>query len=130
MWAYVPEGDAWVILVVVTTPVDLPLSFNINKEAWWFKARDRKYECGAMVEWYWQGKTEVLGEKHYTASVVDVWMSMEHWWNDTDRGNQKYRSYLPRANLYTTIPIRTDLVFNAVFRCDSLDHGTLLYKPI
>ena len=24
-------------------------------------------EYGAMVEWYWQGKTEVLGEKHYTA---------------------------------------------------------------
>jgi len=30
---------------------------------------------GAMVEWYWQGKTEVLGEKHYTAWVVDGWMS-------------------------------------------------------
>ena len=44
-------------------------------------------EYGAMVEWYWQGETEVLGEKHYTASVVDGWMSMEHWWNDTDRGN-------------------------------------------
>ena len=23
-------------------------------------------EYGVMVEWYWQGKTEVLGEKHYT----------------------------------------------------------------
>jgi hypothetical protein len=33
------------------------------------------------------GETEVLGEKHYTASVVGEWMSMEHWWNDTDRGN-------------------------------------------
>ena len=33
------------------------------------------------------GKTEVLGEKHYTASVVDGWMGMEQWWNDTDRGN-------------------------------------------
>ena len=43
--------------------------------------------CGAMVEWYWQGKTEVLGEKHYTAWVVDGWMSVEQWWNDTDRGN-------------------------------------------
>ena len=28
-------------------------------------------ECGAMVGWYWQGKTEVLGEKHYIAWVVD-----------------------------------------------------------
>ena len=44
-------------------------------------------EYGAMVEWYWQGKTEVLGEKHYTAWVVDEWMSMEQWWNGTDRGN-------------------------------------------
>ena len=47
-------------------------------------------EYGAMVEWYWQGKTEVLGEKHYTAWVVDGWMSMEQWWNGTDRGKLKY----------------------------------------
>jgi len=33
------------------------------------------------------GETKVLGEKHYTASVVDEWTSMGHWWNDTDRGN-------------------------------------------
>jgi len=44
----------------------------------------------AMVEWYWQGKTEVLGEKQYTAWVVDEWMSVEQWWNDTDRGKLKY----------------------------------------
>jgi hypothetical protein len=43
-----------------------------------------------MVEWYWQKKTEVLGEKHYTVCVVDEWMSMEQWWNDTDRGKLKY----------------------------------------
>ena len=43
-----------------------------------------------MVEWYWQGKTEVLGEKHYTAWVVDEWMSMEQWWNDTDRAKLQY----------------------------------------
>ena len=47
-------------------------------------------EYGTMVEWYWQRKTEVLGEKHYTAWVVDGWMSMEQWWNDTDRGKLKY----------------------------------------
>jgi len=47
-------------------------------------------ECGAMVEWYWQGKTEVLGEKHYKMWVVDGWMGMEQWWNDTDRGKLKY----------------------------------------
>ena len=44
-------------------------------------------EYGAMVERYWQGKTEVLGEEHYTAWVVDGWMSMEQLWNDTERGN-------------------------------------------
>ena len=47
-----------------------------------------------MDEWVWSnggmiltGETEVLGEKHYTAWVVDGWMGMEQWWNDTDRGN-------------------------------------------
>jgi hypothetical protein len=46
-------------------------------------------EYGALMEWYWQGKTEVLGEKHYTALVVDEWMRMERWWNDTDREKLK-----------------------------------------
>jgi hypothetical protein len=32
------------------------------------------------------GETEVLGEKHYTAWVVDGWVCMEQWWNGTDRG--------------------------------------------
>ena len=32
------------------------------------------------------GETEVQGEKH-RAWVGDELMSMEHWWNDTDRGN-------------------------------------------
>jgi len=45
---------------------------------------------GALVEWYWQGKTEVLGEKHYAVWVVGEWMGMEHWWNDTDRGKLKF----------------------------------------
>ena len=30
------------------------------------------------------GETEELGERHYTACVVDGWMSMEQWWNVTD----------------------------------------------
>jgi len=47
-------------------------------------------DYGSMAEWYWQGKSDVLGEKHYTVWVVDEWMSMEQWWNDTDRGNLKY----------------------------------------
>jgi len=35
------------------------------------------------------GETEVLGEKNYTPWVVDEWMSMEQWWNDTERGKLK-----------------------------------------
>ena len=45
-----------------------------------------------MNEWVWSncgkiltGETEVLEEKHYTVWVVDGWMGMEQWWNDTDR---------------------------------------------
>ena len=33
------------------------------------------------------GETEVLGEKHYRPWVVDGWMSMEQWYNDTDWEN-------------------------------------------
>ena len=47
-------------------------------------------ECGTTVEWYWQGKTEVFVEKHYTVLVVDGWMSVEQRWNGTDRGKLKY----------------------------------------
>ena len=50
-----------------------------------------------MDGWVWSnggmiltGETEELGEKHYTAWVVDGWMSVEQWWNDTDRGKLKY----------------------------------------
>ena len=61
-------------------------------------------EYGAVVEWYWQGKTEVLGEKHYTAWVVDGWMSMEQWWNDTDGGKLKYwRKTCPKKFFSTTV---------------------------
>jgi hypothetical protein len=30
---------------------------------------------------------------YYTASVTDEWMSMEHWWNDTDWGKLEYWEY-------------------------------------
>jgi len=36
------------------------------------------------------GETEVLGEKHYTAWVVDGWMSVEQWWNISDMRTLKY----------------------------------------
>jgi len=63
----------------------------------WSSGRETLYSVGgrwmngygALVEWYWQGKIEVLGEKHYIAWVVGEWMGMEHWWNGTDRGKQK-----------------------------------------
>ena len=50
-----------------------------------------------MVEWVWSNgwmimtdETEVLWKKNYSALVVVGWMSMEHWWKDTDRGKLKY----------------------------------------
>jgi len=30
-----------------------------------------------------------MGEKHYIVWVAYGWMSMEQWWNDTDRGKLK-----------------------------------------
>jgi hypothetical protein len=44
---------------------------------------------GALVERYGQGKTEVVGEKHYTALVEREWLGIEQWWNVTDRGKHK-----------------------------------------
>jgi hypothetical protein len=62
-------------------------------------------EYWAMVEWYWQGKTELLGEEYYTACVVDEWMSMEQWWNDTDRENwSTERGTWTNITLSTTNP--------------------------
>jgi len=46
----------------------------------------------SMGQWWndnEKGKTEVLGEKHYTVWVVDERMSMEQWWNDTEKGKLK-----------------------------------------
>jgi hypothetical protein len=57
-------------------------------------------EYGAMVEWYWQGKTEVLGEEHYTTCVVDEWMSMEHLWNLM----QSYTFNVTRMDIITYAP--------------------------
>jgi hypothetical protein len=45
------------------------------------------------MEQWWngtdRGKTEVLGEKYYTAWVVDCLMSMEEQGNDNERGKLK-----------------------------------------
>ena len=55
---------------------------------------EKPYTALVVDEWmgmehWWNGTDggiEILGEKHYTASVVDEWLSMEHWWNDTGSG--------------------------------------------
>jgi hypothetical protein len=41
------------------------------------------------------GETEVLGEKHYTAWVVDGWMGMEQWWNDISRWTDQFSGMIP-----------------------------------
>jgi len=43
-------------------------------------------------------------------SIVQVKMSVEHWWNGNDRGKQNTgRKICLCATLYTTDPTRTDL---------------------
>jgi len=54
-----------------------------SEGGWWMNV------YGTMVEWHWQGKSEVLGEKLFTAWVVGEWMGMEHLWNNSVRGNLK-----------------------------------------
>ena len=71
-------------------------------------------EYGAMVEWYWQGKTEVQGEKHYTAWVVDGWMSMEQWWNDTDGITSAWGKICPSSTFSTS---------NLTWRGQRLNHS-------
>ena len=41
-----------------------------------------------------------LSCKDYIASVIDEWMSKEHWWNDTDRLRL---FFLLETSLYDTI---------------------------
>ena len=44
-------------------------------------------------------------------------ISMQHWWNDTDRGKQEcWRKTCRSATLYTTKPTRTELGLNPVLR--------------
>ena len=43
------------------------------------------------VEKFWndtnRGNLKCWEKSHYTAWVVDGWVGVEHWWNDTDRVN-------------------------------------------
>ena len=91
-------GDKHYTVWVVDGWMSMEQRWNGTDRGNWSTGRKTLYsvcgrwmnEYGAMVEWYWQRKTEVLGEKYYTAWVVDGWMSMEQWGNDTDRGKLKY----------------------------------------
>jgi hypothetical protein len=54
-------------------------------------------------------------------------MSMEHWWNDTDRGKVKY---IPQWHCFTTIVTWTELGSNSSLRgkksaSDRMSHGTV-----
>jgi len=59
-------------------------NWSIGRKTLYSVCGRRMNEYGGTVEWYWQEKPEVLLEKHFTVSVVDEWMSMGQWWNDTD----------------------------------------------
>jgi hypothetical protein len=46
----------------------------------------------------------------YKASLIDEWMRVQHWRNDTDGGNQStLRKTNTTAALFTTSPTRTGL---------------------
>ena len=72
--------------------------WNHNDRGNWSAGRRTLYSMGGMWINEWSnggmlltGETEVLGEKHYTGWVVGEWMSIEKWWNDTDRRKLYYR---------------------------------------
>jgi len=75
-------------------------------------------------------ETEVLGEKQYTAWVVDGWMGMEQWWNDSDSGKQRYweRNLSPCHVVYHKSPMeRPGLEFalrHKKLATNPLSHGT------
>jgi len=65
----------------------------------------------------------------------NMWMNMESWWNDTDRGKLKYweKKTCHSANLSSTNPTWTDLGSHGGFRRDTPatdrpSHGTATLK--
>jgi hypothetical protein len=44
------------------------------------------------------GETQLLEEKHYTASVVGELMSTTVWWNDTDLSHQQSVHHKPHMD--------------------------------
>jgi len=62
---------------------------------------------------------------NYITSVIDDWMSKEHWWNDNVQNWSTRRKSCPRATVSTKTPTRTCL--NIVVLCRKLFFG-LSYK--
>jgi len=91
-------GEKHYIVRVVGEWMGMERWWNGTERGNWSTGRETLYSeggrwmngYGAMVEWYWEGKTEVLGEKHYIVRVVGEWMGMERWWNGTEREKLKY----------------------------------------
>ena len=50
-----------------------------------------------------------------TASVIDVWMSAEHWWNDNDGGKLKHCKQTPSQPLF---------VHQSHNECPGIKHGS------
>jgi len=79
---------------------------NIIQSGW------RMNEYGAMVEWYWQGKTEVVGEKHYTVWVVDEWVWSNGGMILTGENWSTRREACPGSTVSSKKPTWTGLVLN------------------
>jgi len=75
-------------------------------------------EYGAMVEWYWQGKTEVLGQKTLYSVVVDEWIWSNGGMILTGINCSTRRKACPISTLSTRKPKWTDLVLNPFLRCE------------
>jgi hypothetical protein len=43
--------------------------------SFWWEKHVEEDECGAWVEWYWQGRTEILGEKPVPVPLCPLQMS-------------------------------------------------------
>ena len=94
---------------------------------WWYSSyiwqkqnkRTSNITSNQQQRWAWSiggmiltGETKLLGRKTLY-SVGGRWMSMEHWWNDTDRGNWSAgRETCPSATLSTTNSTWTEVVSN------------------
>jgi len=54
-------------------------NWSAGRKIWYSVGGRLMNEYGAMVERYWEGENEVLGEKYDTLWVVVEWKCMEKW---------------------------------------------------